>query len=67
MADLRPQILFDNALRESLGVKYYRLSWRRAGDPGWIQMLEDVGRHYTYDGGGGHRERALQARATFPA
>ena len=57
--NLRPQILFDNALRESLGVKYYRLSWRRVGDPGWIQMLEDVGRHYTYDAGGGNVVSAL--------
>jgi hypothetical protein len=49
---LRPQLLFDNALRENLGVKYYRLFWRRVGAPGWIQMLEDVVRHYTYDVGG---------------
>src|SRR5262249_3938570 len=49
---LRPQLLFDNALRETLGVKYYRLFWRRAGDPDWIPMLDDVARRYTYDVGG---------------
>lgn len=48
---LRPQLLFDNALRETLGVKYYRLFWRRVGGPEF-QMLDDVGRHYTYDVGG---------------
>ncbi|HZA66399.1 MAG TPA: hypothetical protein VE592_05585 [Geminicoccaceae bacterium] len=57
--NLRPQLLFDNALRENLGVMYYRLSWRRVGDPGWIQMLEDIGRHYTYDAGGGNIVSAL--------
>lgn len=49
---LRPQLLFDSSLREHLGVKYYRLSWRRAGTSGWMQMLEDVGRHYSYETGG---------------
>lgn len=48
---LRPQLLFDNTLRESLGVKYYRLFWRRAGGSEF-QMLDDVVRHYTYDVGG---------------
>lgn len=45
---LRPQLLFDNSLRESLGVKYYRLFWRRVGGTE-VQMLDDVVRHYTYD------------------
>jgi len=49
---LRPQLLFDNSLRENLAVKYYRLFWRRTTDPGWIQMLDDVARHYTYNVGG---------------
>ena len=48
---LRPQLLFDSALRETLGVKYYRLFWRRVGGPEF-QMLDDVGRHYTYNSGG---------------
>jgi hypothetical protein len=48
---LRPQLLFDNALRENLGVKYYRLFWRRVGGSE-LQMLDDVVRHYTYDIGG---------------
>lgn len=56
---LRPQLLFDNSLRETLGVKYYRLFWRRAGTLDWIPMLGDVGRHYTYDGGGGQPVSAL--------
>ena len=46
---LRPQLLFDNSLREHLGVKYYRLFWRRAGDPDWVPMLDYVNRHYTYE------------------
>ena len=45
---LRPELLFDNALRETLGVKYYRLFWRRVGGSEF-QMLDDVVRHYTYD------------------
>jgi hypothetical protein len=48
---LRPELLFDNSLRESLGVKYYRLFWRRVGGSEF-QMLDDVVRHYTYDVGG---------------
>ncbi|HEX5325546.1 MAG TPA: hypothetical protein VFW75_02660, partial [Acetobacteraceae bacterium] len=48
---LRPELLFDNALRENLGVKYYRLFWRRVGGAEF-QMLDDVARHYTYDVGG---------------
>jgi hypothetical protein len=55
---LRPQLLFDNALRESLGVKYYRLFWRRTGSATWIPMLDDVVRHYTF-GVGGHPVSAL--------
>lgn len=48
---LRPQLLFDSALRENLGVKYYRLFWRRVGGPE-VQMLDDVSRHYTHNVGG---------------
>jgi hypothetical protein len=48
---LRPELLFDNALRENLGVKYYRLFWRRVGGSEF-QMLDDVVRHYTYEVGG---------------
>jgi hypothetical protein len=44
---LRPQIDFDNSLREHLGVKYYKLSHRRVGDPTWIPMTAEVTRHYT--------------------
>ncbi len=54
---LRPQLLFDNALRETLGVKYYRLFWRRSGGSE-VQMLDDIARHYTY-GVGGHPVTAL--------
>jgi hypothetical protein len=49
---LRPQLLFDNSLRESLNVKYYRLFWRRVGSPSWFQMRERVQRHYTHNVGG---------------
>ncbi|MFN8579728.1 MAG: hypothetical protein U0163_01940 [Gemmatimonadaceae bacterium] len=49
---LRPQLLFDNSLRDSLGVKYYKLHYRRGSAGSWIQMLDDVQRHYSYDVGG---------------
>ncbi|MFN8574273.1 MAG: hypothetical protein U0132_19640 [Gemmatimonadaceae bacterium] len=48
---LRPQLLFDNSLRDTLGVKYYKLHYRRGTSGSWIQMLDDVQRHYSYDVG----------------
>jgi hypothetical protein len=46
---LRPRIEFDNALREDLGVRYYRVSWKKAGsgDP-WVPLELAVHRHYTH-------------------
>lgn len=46
---LRPQLLFDNSLRDTLGVKYYKLHYRRGSAGSWTPMLDDVLRHYTYD------------------
>lgn len=47
---LRPRLEFDNALRESLGVKYYRLSWKRdaEADSEYKPLVGDVGRHYAH-------------------
>ncbi|MEP7101696.1 MAG: hypothetical protein ABI781_14385, partial [Burkholderiales bacterium] len=46
---LRPRLEFDNALREALGVKFYRLSWKHAGDPSFTNQLTAViNRHYAH-------------------
>ena len=45
---LRPRLLFDSALRDSLGVKYYKLWWRKAGTLNWNEILGDIYRHYAY-------------------
>jgi hypothetical protein len=47
-ATLRPRLEFDNALRDSLGVHHYRLSWRRVGDVDWIPLHGEVHRHYAH-------------------
>ncbi len=47
-ATLRPRLEFDNALRDSLGVHHYRLSWRRMGDAGWVPLSGEVHRHYAH-------------------
>lgn len=49
---LRPRIEFDNALRDELGVRYYRVSWKKSGtgDP-WIPLELAVHRHYTHEVG----------------
>lgn len=45
---LRPRLDFDNALRETLGVRYYQLSWRR-GTSGSFKPLDAlVYRHYAH-------------------
>lgn len=47
---LRPHIEFDNSLREDLGVKYYQVSWRRAGTTDAFQLLTgEVHRHYSHE------------------
>jgi hypothetical protein len=47
---LRPRLEFDNALRESLGVKYYRLSWKRnaEADSDYKPLIGDIARHYAH-------------------
>lgn len=45
---LRPRLDFDNKLRESLGVKYYKLWWQRTGTTKWHEILGDVSRHYAH-------------------
>lgn len=49
---LRPRLEFDNALRQSLGVKYYQLSWRRGTTGDFAPLTRDVNRHYEYEVGG---------------
>ncbi|MBI1753814.1 MAG: hypothetical protein HY014_18410 [Acidobacteria bacterium] len=47
---LRPRLEFDNALRESLGVKYYRLSWKRDAEPdtAYKHLFGPISRHYAH-------------------
>ncbi len=46
---LRPHIEFDNSLRDDLGVRYYRVSWRQ-GESGDFQPLTgEVHRHYSHE------------------
>lgn len=47
---LRPRLEFDSALRENLGVKYYRLSWKRdaESDADYRPLVGDIARHYAH-------------------
>ena len=47
---LRPRLEFDNALRDSLGVQYYRLSWKRDTEPGtaYKPFTAAIARHYAH-------------------
>lgn len=47
---LRPRLEFDNALRQSLNVKYYRISYKRPSDPetAWADSTTDISRHYIH-------------------
>ena len=45
---LRPRLEFDNSLRESLGVRYYRLSWKRLAEPAFKPLTAVVNRHYAH-------------------
>lgn len=49
---LRPRLEFDGALRESLGVKYYRLSWKRDTETNseYKALVGDIARHYAHMG-----------------
>ena len=49
---LRPRLDFDTTLRDSLGVKYYQLSWRPGTSGGWSPLNAEVYRHYTHVVGG---------------
>jgi hypothetical protein len=47
---LRPRLEFDNSLRENLGVKYYRLSWKRDAEPdtAYKHLIGPISRHYAH-------------------
>jgi hypothetical protein len=46
---LRPRLEFDNSLRDDLGVRYYRVSWKKAGTGNpWIPLESEVHRHYAH-------------------
>ncbi|MDB5986242.1 MAG: hypothetical protein JWR16_1295 [Nevskia sp.] len=45
---LRPRLDFDNSLRDTLGVHYYQLSWRRGTAGGWTPLNAEVYRHYAH-------------------
>ncbi len=47
---LRPRLEFDNSLRDSLGVKYYRLSWKRDAEPdtAYKHLNGAISRHYAH-------------------
>lgn len=49
---LRPRIEFDNSLREELGVKYYRVSYRQGTSGDFKHMNAIINRHYTHEVGG---------------
>lgn len=48
-ATLRPRLEFDNSLRSTLGVFYYRVSYKRTSEPDtmWRPSTEAINRHYT--------------------
>jgi hypothetical protein len=48
---LRPRLEFDNSLRDSLNVKYYRVSFKRPpeSDSQWRPSTEAVNRHYSHE------------------
>ncbi|MCC6720066.1 MAG: hypothetical protein IT555_19490 [Acetobacteraceae bacterium] len=51
---LRPRLEFDSSLRISLGVKYYRVLFKRPSEPesAWRPSIEALNRHYTVEIGG---------------
>lgn len=51
---LRLRMDFDNSLRSQLNVKYYRVSWRKQGQPdsAFLPLEREVHRHYTYEESG---------------
>jgi len=49
---LRLRMEFDNSLREHLGVRYYRVSYRKGTTGSFAALNGEVHRHYIYDSGG---------------
>src|SRR5690606_18912241 len=49
---LRLRCEFDNSLREALGVKYYRLSYRKGTSGAFTPLTGEVHRHYSFEEGG---------------
>jgi hypothetical protein len=49
---LRLRLEFDNSLRETLGVKYYRVSYRKGTAGAFTPLSGSVVRHYTLEIGG---------------
>ena len=51
---LRPRLEFDSSLRSGLGVKYYRVRFKRPSEPetAWRPSTEAINRHYTQEIGG---------------
>lgn len=45
---LRPRLDFDNALRDTLGVRYYQLAWRKGTSGNFTPLNRDVARHYAH-------------------
>jgi len=45
---LRYRIEFDNSLRDTLNVKYYRVSYRQGTSGSWIPMTAECHRHYSH-------------------
>src|SRR5690606_12275376 len=49
---LRLRCEFDNSLREALGVKYYRVSYRKGTSGAFTPLTGEVHRHYSFEEGG---------------
>lgn len=51
---LRPRLEFDNSLRSDLGVRYYRVSYKRPSEAEteWRPNTDAINRHYTHEVGG---------------
>jgi hypothetical protein len=46
---LRLRLEFDNSLRETLGVKYYRVFWRKGSSGAFTPLSGSIGKHYTLE------------------
>jgi hypothetical protein len=48
---LRPRLEFDNSLRSDLGVRYYRVSYKRPAEAEseWRPSTDAINRHYTHE------------------